>query len=180
MLAMSDEELAQRAGKGDQSAFRLVLERHYDRLYRIAYRYFGSAAEAEDVAQDICLTLADRIRSFRGASRFSTWLYAVAVNQCRDHARRRASREKLQGSFAAFAEHRSADWADSGARTRWLYHALDSLDQALKETALMVLAEDMSHAEAAKVLGVKESTVSWRMHEVKKRLKAMADHERRA
>jgi RNA polymerase sigma-70 factor (ECF subfamily) len=180
MLAISDEELATRAGRGDQSAFRQVLERHYDRLYRIAYRFFGSAAEAEDVAQDICLALSSRIRTFRGDSRFSTWLYAVAVNQCRDHARRRSGRMKLQGAFAAFAEHRAADWEDSDERTRWLYQALDRLDPALKETALLVLAEDMSHGEAGEVLGIKESTVSWRMHEVKKKLKAMADHERRA
>jgi RNA polymerase sigma-70 factor (ECF subfamily) len=78
MLAMSDEELAARARNGDEAAFRQVLERHYDRLYRIAYRFFGSAVEAEDVAQDICMALAARIRTFRGDSRFSTWLYAVA------------------------------------------------------------------------------------------------------
>jgi len=180
MLAMSDEELAARARNGDEAAFGQVLERHYDRLYRIAYRFFGSAVEAEDVAQDICMALAARIRTFRGDSRFSTWLYAVALNACRDHARRQTSRMKLQGSFAAFAEQRSADWADSDERARWLYRAVDKLDPALKETALLVLAEDMSHAEAGEVLGVKENTISWRMHEAKKRLKAMADDERRA
>ena len=47
-------------------------------------------------------------------------------------------------------------------------------DPALKETALLVLTEDMSHAEAGEVLGIAESTVSWRMHEAKKRLKKMA------
>jgi RNA polymerase sigma-70 factor (ECF subfamily) len=57
---------------------------------------------------------------------------------------------------------------------------MDALEPAFKETALLVLAEDLSHAEAGAVLGVKESTVSWRMHEVKKKLKAMAEHERRA
>ena len=180
MLAISDEELATRARKGDEAAFRQVLERHYDRLYRIAYRFFGSAAEAEDVAQDICMVLVAKIGSFRGSSRFSTWLYAVALNACRDHARKRTGQLKLQTSFVAFADQRAADWADSDQRTRWLYHAIDGLDPALKETALLVLAEDMSHAEAGEVLGVKESTVSWRMHEVKKRLKAMADHEQRA
>ena len=52
--------------------------------------------------------------------------------------------------------------------------ALDRLEPALKETALLVLAEDMSHAQAGEVLGVAESTVSWRMYEVKKRLKTIA------
>ncbi len=180
MLATSDEELALKARDGDETAFREVIERHYDRLYRVAYRFFGSAAEAEDVAQDICISLASRIGSFRAASRFTTWLYAVAMNACRDHARRQASQRKGQGAFLAFAEHRAADWADSDERTRWLYLALDRLETPFKETALLVLAEDMSHAEAGRILGVKESTISWRMHEVKKRLKAMADDDRRA
>jgi len=67
-----------------------------------------------------------------------------------------------------------ADWADSEMRLRWLYGAIGRLDPALKETALLVLAEDLNHAQVGEILGVRESTVSWRMHEVRKRLKAMA------
>ena len=104
----------------------------------------------------------------------STWLYQVAVNACRDHVRRRASIARMQVAFADVSAARMADWADSDERVRWLYRALDGLDPALKETALLVLAEDMSHAEAGAVLGIKENTVSWRMHEVRKRLKTMA------
>jgi RNA polymerase sigma-70 factor (ECF subfamily) len=169
MLAETrDEDLAAAAAQGDGTAFRRLLERHYDRVYRVAYRFLGSRAEAEDAAQDICLALADKVRSFGGRSRFSTWLYAVALNACRDRARKKAGALRHEGAYAA---------ADSDRRTNWLYRALDRLDPALKETALLVLAEEMSHAEAGAVLGVKESTVSWRMHEVKKRLQAMAKHD---
>jgi RNA polymerase sigma-70 factor (ECF subfamily) len=178
MLAeTSDEDLASAAAQGDGAAFRRLIERHYDRVYRLAYRFLGSRAEAEDAAQDICLALAGKVRSFGGRSRFSTWLYALAMNACRDRMRKRAGTLHHEGAYAAAAEMRLADWADSDRRTRWLYQALDRLDPALKETALLVLAEEMSHAEAGAVLGVKESTVSWRMHEVKKRLQAMAKHD---
>ena len=80
----------------------------------------------------------------------------------------------MQAAFVEVDAHRSADWADSGRRLRWLYQAIDRLKPDLKETALLVLAEDMSHAEAAEVLGIKEATVSWRMHEVRKHLSQMA------
>ena len=173
-MSVSDLDLALRAKDGDERAFQLLLERHYGTLYRVGYRFFGNAAEAEDVAQEVAMTLAHRIGSFRGDSRFTTWLYRVAVNACRDHARRQKSARELQSSYMAFAEHRAADWEDSDVKVRWLYRALDVLESALKETALLVLAEDMSHAEAGEVLGIAESTVSWRMHEVKKRLKTMA------
>jgi RNA polymerase sigma-70 factor (ECF subfamily) len=175
MLAeTSDEDLAVAAARGDGAAFRRLLERHYDRVFRLAYRFFGSRPEAEDAAQEICLALAGKIKAFGGRSRFATWLYAVAVNACRDRKRRQWTALRHESAFVEERERREADWADSEGRARWLYRALDGLDPALKETALLVLAEEMSHAEAGKVLGVKENTVSWRMHEVKKRLKAMA------
>lgn len=176
----SDLELARRAAAGEGEAFRLLLERHYDALYRLAYRFLGRAGDAEDLAQEICLGLPRKLKSFRGDSRFSTWLYRVAVNAGLDHARRKKSIRELEATYVAVSEQRTADWADSEARTRWLYEALDALGSPLKETALLVLAEDLSHREAAEVLGITENTVSWRMHEVRKRLKARADsdHER--
>jgi RNA polymerase sigma-70 factor, ECF subfamily len=177
MLMETDEVLAQEAAQGSETAFRRLLERHYDRMYRTAYRFFGAAADAEDVAQDVCLGLSQKIRSFRGGAKFTTWLYAVTVNCCRDHARKRTSQRKMLGGYLQAAEDQAADWADSDAKARWLYRAIDGLEPALKETALLVLAEDMNHREAGEVLGVKESTVSWRMHEAKKKLKAMAHHD---
>ena len=173
-MVTGDNELASRAATGDAAAFRLLLERHYALVYRVAYRFLGSVAEAEDVTQDVALSLAGKIRQFRGESRFTTWLYRVAVNACRDHIRRKASIARMSGAFAEASAAREADWADSAGRLRWLYGAIDRLDPALKETALLVLAEDLSHAEAGAILGVKESTISWLMHELRKRLKTMA------
>jgi RNA polymerase sigma-70 factor (ECF subfamily) len=170
----ADHEFALRAAKGDAAAFRLLLERHYDLLYRIAYRFFGSVAEAEDVAQEIALSLASKVRQFRAESRFTTWLYRLALNACRDHSRRIVRGRSVNAAYAVVQSDRMGDWHDSEKRMQWLYQAIDGLDPPLKETVLLVVAEDLSHAEAGEILGVKESTVSWRMHEVRKRLKEMA------
>ncbi|MBL8573034.1 MAG: RNA polymerase sigma factor [Hyphomicrobiaceae bacterium] len=176
-MEASDLDLALEAKNGDGTAFRLLLERHYDMIFRLARRLLGSAVEAEDVAQEICLGLADRIASFRGESRFSTWLYRVVVNACRDHRRKQASRARIQADYMAFAAHDAADWADGVARQDWLKAALARLDEALRETALLVVGEELSHAEAAEILGIAEKTVSWRMHEVRKRLKSMVGRD---
>ena len=173
-MGASDLDLVRQAQDGDRAAFRLLLERHYGMLYRIAYRFLGNRVEAEDAAQEMALTLAGKIGGFRGQSRFSTWIYQVALNHCRDHARRQKSLGRLEAAFVEVEAHWSADWADSGQRLQWLYQAIDRLKPDLKETALLVLAEDMSHAEAGEVLGIKEATVSWRMHEVRKQLSQMA------
>ena len=127
-MGPSDLDLARRAGAGERDAFQQLLERHYDLIYRLGYRFFGNSADAEDVAQEICLALAGKIGAFEGRSRFSTWLYRVAVNACRDHARRQANIRALQGASVAFAEHQRADWADSEGKVRWLYEAIGTLD----------------------------------------------------
>lgn len=173
-MSASDLDLVRLAQDGDRAAFRLLLERHYGMLYRLAYRFLGNRAEAEDAAQEMAMALAQKIGSFRGRSRFSTWIYQIALNHCRDHVRRRKSQGRMQTAFGEVEAHRTADWADSSRRVRWLYQAIDQLKSDLKETALLVLAEDMSHAEAGEVLGIKEATVSWRMHEVRKQLSQMA------
>ena len=134
-----------------------------------------NAEDAEDIAQDVCLGLAHKLRSFRGQSRFTTWLYRVVVNACRDHARKQKSSQTLQANYAVFREHDEADQRHDANRLDWLNQAVASLEPKLRETAILVLAEDLSHGEAAEALGCAESTVSWRMHEIRKKLKTLVE-----
>lgn len=177
MLSQSeDSQLAAAALRGDRGAFRQLLERHYDLIYRIAYRYVGSAADAEDIAQDVCLALVSKLGLFRNRSRFSTWLCSIVINACRDSLRRRKSSQGLVEKYGVLRALDAADQADDARRSAWLHDALASLEPSLRETALLVVAENLSHAEAAEALGCAESTVSWRMHTIKKRLRARLDN----
>jgi RNA polymerase sigma-70 factor (ECF subfamily) len=170
-----DRELARQACAGDRAAFQRLLERHYDTAYRYAFRFTQNAEDAEDIAQDVCLGLARKLQSFRGQSKFTTWLYRVVINACRDHARKQKSSQALQANFAVFREHDAADQHHDASRHDWLNRAVASLKPKLRETAILVLAEDLSHSEAASALGCAESTVSWRMHEVRKKLKTLVE-----
>ncbi len=170
-----DRELARQACAGDRVAFQQLLERHYDTAYRYAFHFTLNAEDAEDIAQDVCLGLAQKLRSFRGKSRFTTWLYSVVINACRDHLRKQKSSLKLQANFAVFREQDAADQRHDVERLDWLNEAVASLEPKLRETAILVLGEDLSHSEAAGALGCAESTVSWRMHEVRKKLKTMVE-----
>jgi RNA polymerase sigma-70 factor (ECF subfamily) len=175
MTNEDDSELAARAQNGDRSAFGELLERHYDTAYRVAVRFTGNLADGEDIAQDVCLSLVTKLRTFRGDSKFSTWLYSVVVNACRDHLRKRKSAESLQSSYAVFREMDAADQADDAERLGWLSAAVAALEPRLRETAILVLSENLKHREAAEVLGCAETTVSWRMGEVSKKLKSLAE-----
>jgi len=171
----NDHELVALACKGNRSAFQHLLERHYDTAYRVAYRYTRSVEDAEDITQEICLGLARKLRSFRGQSRFSTWFYRVVVNACRDHSRKQTSTRSLQANYAMYREMAEADQDHDAARQNWLSEAIAQLEPKLRETAILVLSEDLNHADAATALDCAESTVSWRMHEIRKKLKTLVE-----
>ena len=174
---MTDSELAKSASQGDRDAFRRLLERHYDMIHRVALRFTGSTADAEDITQDVCLALVRKLQGFRGDALFSTWLYRVVVNACRDFVRRRASAKTLVENYVAYRELDEADHADTKARLDWLEEAYLRLPPDLRETVLLVVAEDMTHAEAAQVLDCAEGTIAWRMSTARKRLKLELESE---
>lgn len=169
-----DEALALLAAGGDRQAFGLLLDRHYDRVFRISLRLLGDRTEAEDLAQEVCVSLAPKIRSFRGEAKFTTWLYKVVMNAGRDAMRRQGARNRATAAFAEVDDMRRADDAARAAEAEWLREALATLKPDLRETAVLVLDEGLNHAEAGDVLGCKESTISWRLMEIRKALKALA------
>ena len=170
-METGDEALAQAAGQGDRAAFATLVNRHYDRLFRLCWRLTGSEATAEDLAQEICLKLPRALRSFRGDAKFTTWLYRVALNAVRDAARRAATRSK---ALEALAREPVAPPDEAEDLSRWLAAAMARLKPDLAETAALIVGEELSQAEAAEALGVSPGTVAWRMSEVKKALAAMA------
>ncbi len=173
-MTVSDETLARAAAEGDAEAFSSLLERHYDRVFRLAFRLTGVAAEAEDLTQDICAALPAKLAAFRGEARFTTWLYRVIVNAANDRRRRWSSHAKAAEGWGEVERARRAEAAEQAEALDWLTAAMRGLSDELRDTVALVL-DDVTHAEAAVVLGVSEGTVSWRMSEAKKRLRAMKE-----
>ena len=110
-----DEDLAARAAAGEQRAFAALLERHYRRIFRLAFRLTGAKAEAEDLTQDICLALPERLGSWRGEGKFTTWLYRVVVNAAHDRRRRQAARGRAAEGWAEAELARQASNAEAKA-----------------------------------------------------------------
>ena len=98
-----DRDLVTRVAAGDRAAFASLLETHYGRIHRLAWRLTGSVHDADDIAQDACCALVERIGSFRGEARFTTWLTGIVVNACRDHRRRGMTLRRLRERFAVIS-----------------------------------------------------------------------------
>jgi RNA polymerase sigma-70 factor, ECF subfamily len=171
-VAENDNELAKRAAAGDRAAFGELISRHYDRIFRLAWRWIGNRTAAEDVTQDVCIKLAGAIRSFRGDSAFTTWAYRIAFTTATDYLREaqrlRAIEPSQMMGLVDVAETATPETDVIGAE---LWQAVRQLPAQQRDAVLLVYGEDLSHAEAATVLGCTEKTVSWHLHEARKRLK---------
>lgn len=173
-METSDEALAANAANGDAQAFALLLDRNYDRLFALCFRLTGNRSDAEDLTQDICAALPSKLDRFHGHARFTTWLYRVAVNACHDRRRRQASYSRATEGWGDWEVNRRAANIDTSEQLDWLTRAMARLTSDLRDTLALVL-DDMTHAETAEILGVSEGTISWRISEAKKRLRALRE-----
>ncbi|TWI29262.1 RNA polymerase sigma-70 factor (ECF subfamily) [Paracoccus sulfuroxidans] len=178
-MTVSDEALAMAAAGGDRAAYADLVERHYDRIFALCWRLTGQQSEAEDLTQDIFAALPAKLRGWRNDARLTTWLYRVAVNAAHDRRRRAATHAKAALGWGDWEKARQADIAAEAEGQDWLQGAMASLSEELRDTVALILGEGLSQAEAAEVLGLSEGTVAWRMSEVKKKLRAVAQEETR-
>jgi len=167
-----DSSLIAAACAGDRDAFASLLERHYDRMHALAWQLTGTRADADDIAQDVCCTLVEKIGSFRGEAKFSTWLCGITYNACRDLKRRRRSIWSLGERLTILAGLAPVPDGRDLHDVMWLKSAVARLKPALRDTVVLVAGQQLTHAEAAEILGVAEATVGWRMHEVRRLLSA--------
>ncbi|PJI85198.1 RNA polymerase sigma-70 factor (ECF subfamily) [Yoonia maricola] len=175
-MMTSDEDLATAAAAGDGAAFASLLDRHYDRLFAFCFRITGSRSEAEDLTQDICAALPAKLGSYQRRAKVTTWLYRVAVNAAHDRRRKRTSYAKATTGWGDWEVNRNAANEDTATKMDWLTAAMGQLSDDLRDTLALVL-DDMTHAQAAEVLGVSEGTISWRISEAKKALRTFKQEE---
>lgn len=174
MTNVIDDSLIRSSQAGDRSAFERLLELIYDMIYRFALRWSGCVSDAEDITQQACIKLAKVIGQFRFESAFTTWLYRLVINCAKDWSRAQQRHRQTSGvqHIAEAAEVSvSSDGAlEASSEITRVLALVDKMGKGFRETLLLVYAEGMSHKEAAEILGLKESTVSWRLHEIKKQL----------
>lgn len=175
MLAVETDDagLVARAKAGDRDAFSDLVARHYDFVFRVAWKWCGRKADAEDIAQEVCARLGRAISSFGGQGAFTTWLYALTLNAARDHGRKAVREARKAEAFGvhALTFGEAAEEPDDAADRLW--QAVRRLPDKQREAVLLVYGEGLGHAATADIMGCAEATVSWHVHEAKKRLKVL-------
>ena len=182
-----DLELVARARAGEDRAFTEIVRRHKPALYGFVRRYVGDADAAVDVVQETFVGAWKALGRFDDRRPFAVWLRAIALNKCRDRARRLTVRRLILGETndqsveaRAQADPSPNGEADLASRQRavLVQRAIDRLPTKLKEPLLLTYFDELSQQEAAAVLGVTVKTVETRVYRARQKLAELLDRSK--
>lgn len=173
---MSDGAIIARVLAGDPGAFADLVRRHQDRVYGMALRTTGKPEDAEDLAQDVFLSVFRGLAGFKGDAQFTTWLYRVAWNRCADWLRRnrRPGRRTVALEDAGDVEDGRPDPATEAAgreERQRLREAVDGLDERYRAVIELAGVQGLSYAEVGKALGLPVKTVETRLYRARRMLR---------
>ncbi len=169
--ARTDAMLVQRVQDGDRRAFDELVRRHRDRIFNLCYWSLNDYQEADDTAQDVFIKLFQSIDTFRQDAAFSTWLYRIAVNTCKN--------KQKSLYFRLLKKRKSIDQPDIGGRIRepddpaaspgrqldakesaeTIHRAIQTLAKKKRTVLLLRDIEGMTYDEIAEITGLKMGTV---------------------
>ncbi len=180
-MADGDEErLVERLKQQDEAAFNELVRLYQGRIYRLVFRMLGDRAEAEDLAQEVFVTVFKSIHGFRGDAKLSTWMYRVAANHCKNRIKylgRRARGQKRE--FDEIADAHKLDSATMSTSVRlprpdevatgketehFIRVALEELPEEQRQLVILRDIENLTYEEIQKLTGLAAGTVKSRLH----------------
>lgn len=175
---MHSDTLIVRAKTGDQSAQGKLVQLWYKRIYNFGYKFFLDHDLAMEVSQKTFISMCKNLRSLQDTARFKAWLYKIAVNYCREEARKRKGNRSLSFDLVWNREAEdSPGWESSGQRfdnperqlqqtelSDILQKALLEISEEQREVVIMKEYEGLKFREIAEVLNLSENTVKSRMY----------------
>ena len=193
VMAKPDEEaLVARLKRRDEAAFNELVRLYQGRVYSVVYRLLGDRAEAEDLSQEIFVTVFKRIDSFRGDAKLSTWLYRVATNHAKNRlkylGRRGAGKKKELDELTDGQASESATLTTSARIARpdelaegrkleaFVREALTALPEQQRQLVVLRDLENLTYEEIQQITGLPAGTVKSRLHRARL---AMASHVRK-
>ncbi|MGD9968045.1 MAG: RNA polymerase sigma factor [Hyphomonadaceae bacterium] len=182
---MAEEELVLRARAGERNAFRAIMQRGNQRLFRVARGIVRNEAEAEDVLQEAYLRAFTGLSQFRGGASVFTWLTRIVINEANGRLRRRRSQvgldaiDEAQGRGAHVIMFPNGDMPSSPEKDvarvqarQLLEKAIDELPADFRNVLILRDIEECSIAETAAALDIREETVKTRLHRARRQLRA--------
>jgi RNA polymerase sigma-70 factor (ECF subfamily) len=166
----TDEEIVERVRAGETGLFEIIMRRYNQRLYRVTMGILRNSEEAEDVMQDAYVRAYQHLDQFAGRAKFATWLTRIALHEALARAKRGARFQELdetsEATMDAFstASHTPEQQASKAELLSLLEEAIAGLPVRYRSVLMMRDLEEMSTAETAECLGIREENVKVRLH----------------
>lgn len=189
MSPLRERILLRKLKDHDERAFAELVAAYQGQVYSLVYRMVGSRTEAEDVAQEVFITVFKNIGGFRGECRLSTWMYRIATNHCRNrikylsrrrvHEHRQYDEElaRLQPSSSVAGSPTTGEVArpdhmvEGMQLERLVQEAIASLDEDHREVIVLRDVQNLSYQEICEITGLAVGTVKSRIHRARLALK---------
>ena len=175
MAARDERNLVRRIQAGDRTAFEEILDAYETRVYRLALRFTGNVAEAEDLTQDIFLAIYKGLVAFRGSSALGTWIYRVAMNNCLEYRRkRRLEHLPYDEELTLLSEDWRSDPEQAAGRQELAAQveaALSRLSPQHRDVIVLHELQGLTYQEVAAALNVPVGTVKSRLSNAFRRLR---------
>jgi len=166
---INETELIEQLKQGDETAFKTIVEQWKDMVYNTILGIVQNETEAEDLAQDVFIKVFEKISTFKGDSKFSTWLYRIATTTALDHLRSK-KRKKRFGFFQSLGGgndekdsipdfHHPGVSLDNKERATVLFKAIESLPENQKTAYTLHKLEGLSYRDVSEVLNTTVSAV---------------------
>jgi len=178
-MVVSDETLATKILNGDTGAFEELLTRYDRMVYKVAYRMMGQKEEAEDIAQEVFVTVYRKIGLFDPTQKFSAWLYRITVNTCISRLRSR-SKPDLTPFDETFIPDRIPGnrngydplvVLEQKELRQQIWQAMLNLSENYRAMLILRYQMGLSNQEIAETLGIKKDNVEVGMHRARKALR---------
>lgn len=172
ILKLDDDfSLIQKFIEGDENAFKTLVKRHKEKVRHIIYLTLGSTDSVDDIAQDVFITVYRSLSKFRFESQFTTWIYRITVNKCKDHLRRTKIRsiftsvreDEVDPSYTPSHEDRDVSEIVRGA--------IAKLPEKLRVPLMLKDLEGMSYQEIAETINCEIGTVKSRIFRAREGLR---------
>ncbi len=172
ILKLDDDfSLVKRFIDGDESTFRLLIQRHKEKVRNIIFLTLGDSDSVDDIAQEVFITVYKNLKNFRFESLFTTWLYRITVNKCKDYLRKKNVRKIFVPIKEASREFRNDSVTEQSDISKFVMNAISKLPQKLKVPLLLKDIEGFSYQEIAETMECEIGTVKSRIFRAREGLK---------
>ena len=185
-MSLAERLLIARLRQREEQAFNEVVRLHQDKVFNLVLRMVGTRAEAEDIAQEVFVTVFKSIETFRGESKFTTWLLRIAANHSKNRIKYLARRSTDKNGLDAAPEASLADQGKAPVQAHFdapdkmleaaemetlMQEAIATLDEEHRLLIVLRDIEELSYEEICEITGLPEGTLKSRLHRARMALK---------